>query len=155
VANGLPARLRSLTFGGADVQKSDISLHLDIQSGLNDGLEVRGTDSLVPGLDGMIARDRKRSVRHIVLSGLIQGTGSTESLRQGSYQNLCDYVEETFQLDGSPAVLVGQARDGTWRHITARTTNIVWDDEPVFGVGDVSVFLDSVDPDWDTTGGGS
>jgi hypothetical protein len=155
VSNSLPARLTNLTFDAADLQRSDLSLHLDIVSGLNDGLEVRGTDTVVPSAAGRVFRDRKRDVRHIVLAGWIQGTGSTEANRQASYQNICDELEALFALDADPATIIGEARDGTWRSIDARTMNIVWDDEPVFGVSHVSVLLDSVEPDWQVTGGGS
>lgn len=155
MSNSLPARLKNLTFDGNDIQKSDISMHFDIEQGLNDGLEVRGEDSVVPGAAGRVFRNRERDVRHLVLRGILQGTGATETVRQGSYQNLCDQVESYFPLDDDPATLVGEARDGTWRAIDARATTIIWDPEPVFGVGWVVVNLDSVEPDWQVTGGGS
>lgn len=155
MANSLPAKLRSLTFEGFDCQRSDLSIHLDIVSGLNDGLEVRGTDTVIPGLAGRSFRDRKADVRHIVVAGLIQGTGSTAALQLASFQNLSDAIEAAFSLTADPGTLTGEARDGTWRSIDARTTNIVWDPEPVFGVGTISIFLDAVETDWLITGGGS
>jgi hypothetical protein len=150
VSNSLPARLTDLTFDSVDLQRSDLSLHLDIVSGLNDGLDVRGEDTVIPSADGRVFRDRKGDVRHIVLAGIIMGTGATETLRQASYQNLCDEVEATFPLTGDPAVLEGTARDGTTRSIAARAINLIWDESQVFGMAQVSVMLDSVDPDWAT-----
>lgn len=146
--NALPARLANLEFAGEDLQRSDLRIHLDIVSGLNDGLEVRGTDTVVPGLAGQVPRDRKANVRHIVLAGWIQGTGTTEVERQADYQSSCDLLEATFSLVADPDTLQGTARDGSSRSIEARPTNLVWDDEPAMGVCHITVMLDSVEPDW-------
>lgn len=154
----LPARLTGLQFDGVSLQRlsPSFTMHFDIEQGLNDGLEVRGEDSTVPGADGQVPRNRKRHVRHLVLKGLVMGRGATEALRQANFQNLMDELEETFALDADPATLEGTARDGSTRSIEARTTNIVLpDEEPAMSVGYVSVMLDSVVPDWEVTGGSS
>lgn len=155
MSNDIPATLTDLTFGGFDAQRSDLSIHLDIVSGLNDGKRVRGSDTIIPGFRGRIARDRKADGRDILLVGVLQGTGNSEASRLASYQNLRDAVEEAFDPEDDPATLVGKAADGTWRSIEARTAAIVWDPAPVNGVGTLSISLDSADADWQVTGGGS
>lgn len=156
MANQLPVRLSSLTLDGVDLQRADLSVHFDIVSGLNDGLDVRGADTVVPSLAGRIPRSRKRDVRHIILSGTIQGTGASEALRLASWQNLRDELEMIFDPSADVATLVGMALDGTWRQIDVRTQpGLVWTPSPVLGVETVTVLLHSVEPDWQVTGGGS
>jgi hypothetical protein len=155
VANHLPVVLASLTFDSVDLQRSDLSVHLDIVAGLNDGLDVRGQDTVIPTATGRTPRTRKGDVRHILLAGVLQGTGSTEAVRLASWQNLRDELEAVFDPTADPATLVGMANDGTWRSIEARTVAIVWNPSTVFGVGELSISLDAADPTWEITGGGS
>lgn len=155
MANNLPATLTDLTFGGADLQRADLSIHLDIVSGLNDGKRVRGTDTVIPSMRGRVARNRIADGRDIILAGWLQGTGSSEANRLASYQNLRDEVEAIFDPEDAPATLVGQAQDGTWREIDCRTVSIVWDPAVINGVGQLSISLDAAEADWTVTGGGS
>ena len=154
MANSLPAVLTSLTFKAVDIQRSNLSLHLDVIQGLNDGLDVRGEDTVIPSASGRIARNRKGDVRHILLAGILQGVGSTEAVRLGSWQDLRDEVEALFDPTDAPGTIVGKANDGSWRSITARTTTIVWN-PGAFGMDQLSIAMDSVDPDWLKTGDGS
>lgn len=155
MANDLPATLSDLTFGGVDLQRPDLSIHLDLISGLNDGKRVRGQDTVIPGARGRTARDRMADGRDIVLAGWLQGTGATEALRLASYQNLRDEMEALFDPEDAPDTIVGKAADGTWREIDARTVSIVWDPAPVNGLGRLSIAMDAAEPDWLVTGGGS
>lgn len=155
MANGLEVALSAMTFQFADLQRSDLSLHLDIVEGLNNGLDVRGKDTVIPSAAGQTPRTRKADVRHILLAGILQGTGATEATRLASWQNLRDEVEALFDVVAMPGTLRGMARDGTWRTITARTTSIIWNPAPVLGVDELAIALDSTDPDWEITGGGS
>ena len=154
MANALRGTLVSLTYEGTDLRRSDLSVHLDVVSGLNDGLTVRGEDTTIPGMDGRVARNRKKDTRTVLLAGFLQGIGSGEDGRLAAYQNLRDEMEALFDLT-LVGTLVGQAADGTWREIDARPELIVWDPAPVNGVGTISVTFISVEPDWQITGGGS
>ena len=154
MANALRGTLVSLTYEGSDLRRSDLSVHLDVISGLNDGLTVRGDDTVIPGLTGRVPRNRKKDSRTILLAGDLQGNGTDEDDRLASYQNLRDEMEALFDLT-AVGTLIGQAADGTWRQIDARPELIVWDPAPVNGVGTISVTLISVEPDWQITGGGS
>lgn len=150
MANTLPAELTSLTFDGVDLQRSDLSIHFDITKGLNDGLAVRGEDTVVPGLDGQIPRNRKRDHREIELLGRLMGVGTTLEQQLADLQASLDELEEAFAADGSPAVLSGVARDGSTRTILARVISggFVVGPEEAPGTRAVSVALTSVVPDW-------
>ena len=47
-----------------------------VVSGLDDGMEVRGEDTIIPGAAGRVARDRIRDRRVIEIQGWVQGTGA-------------------------------------------------------------------------------
>lgn len=150
--NALVAVLSSLTFDAVDLQRSDLSLHLDIVEGLNDGLDVRGEDTVVPSADGRVPRNRRADVRHIILAGILQGDGEREADRLASWQNLRDTLEATFDPTADPATLSGIALDGTTRSIDARTVAIVWNPSEIIGVGELSISLDAADPAWLVSG---
>ena len=154
MANSIPATLTSLTFESTDLQRSNLAVHLDVVSGLNDGLTVRGEDTVIPAMTGRVPRNRKRDMRTVLLAGFLQGIGSGEDGRLAAYQDLRDEMEALFDLT-LVGTLTGQAADGTWREIDARPELIVWDPAPVNGVGTISVTLISLEPDWEVTGGGS
>lgn len=153
--NAIPSRLTSLTFASTDLQRADLSVHCEVVSGLNDGLDVRGSDTIVPSAEGRIARDRKGDVRHIVVACTIQGVGVSESLRLADAQALRDELETLFDPRSAPDTLAGVAADGSARAIECRPQpGIVWS-ELLPGVETASVLFDSVDPDWQVTEGGS
>lgn len=148
MANGLPAYLTNLTFGGTDLQRSNLSVHLDIVFGLNDGLEVRGVDTVIPSAVGRVARNRKADIRHIQLTGWLQAVGATNALRDAAYQVLRDEMEALFSQVAAPATLSGLAPNGSTRSILARTDTIIWNESPVFALGELTISLDSVVPAW-------
>lgn len=146
--NDLHARLRNLTFDAVDLQRADLSVHLDVMN-LNGGLDVRGKDTVIPSLDGRIARVRVADVRHVIVEGWIQGVGATEALRLASAQELLDELEALFSPDLDPNPLAGLAADGSTRTLLCRPQpGILWPDPIVPGVHKVSVLLDSVFPNW-------
>lgn len=71
-----PAAVVGLTFGGTDIQHNPIGIFLEIVRGLNEGPSVRGSDTVVPGLAGRIARNRVADRWDIELRGLVAGTGN-------------------------------------------------------------------------------
>lgn len=152
--NSLPANLTNLTVDAVDVQRVDLSVHLDVVSGLNDGLRVRGSDTVIPGARGRVVRNRIADARDIVLAGVLQGTGTTEADRLADYQAIRDELEGVFDPEGDPVAIAGEALDGSTRTIDARTISIVWN-EGVLGMGNLAITMESVDPDWVVTPAGS
>lgn len=149
--NNLTTTLAQLTFDGVDLQRSDLSVHLDLLEGLNDGLDVRGEDTVIPTARGRVARNRKADMRHLLLAGLIQGEGSSEALRLASWQSIRDELEATFDPEGLPATLSGVALDGSTRTIEARTVSSMYAPSEVPGVGTISFQLEAAEPDWQVT----
>jgi hypothetical protein len=154
VPNGLPAYLRSLTYGGVDLQRSDLSLHLDISEGLNDGLRVRGKDTVVPSLAGNMPRNRVADVRDIRLTGWAQGGGATEVERLAAWQALRDELEELFTTVGEAVdriqTLEGIALDGSTRSIDCATEVVLWTPSEAFAAGVIAVQLVATTPTWAT-----
>jgi hypothetical protein len=156
MANAIPTPLSSLTYDGTDLQRSDLSVHLEITLGLNDGLDVRGEDSVVPGATGRIPRSREGDVRHLQLAGWVQGVGTTEAARLADWQSLRDELEALFDPTRDEATLAGEAWDGTTRTIEARPEpGIIWNQSEIPGVTQLSVALIATDPTWAVSGGGS
>lgn len=79
-----------------------------IESGLDDGIEVRGEDTVIPGTAGRIERNRIRD-RHIVeIRGWVRGTGSDpgEDLRD-AMEDLRDLFDPT-RASADLVVLLGE-----------------------------------------------
>lgn len=153
MSNDLPAILSDLVFNATDLQRPDYSVHLDIVGGLSDGVEVRGKDTVIPGLEGIVARSRVRGARHLQLVGPIQAVGATEALRLAAWQELLDELEMLFDPAEDPADLIGTALDGSTRSITCRVEQggYVRIPSPVWGVETISVALIAYDPNWNVT----
>jgi hypothetical protein len=151
VPNNLPSRLTSLTLDGVDLQRSDLSLHCYIVSGLNDGLEVRGEDTVVPGARGQLARERVADVRRVVVRCDIQPVGVGEAARLAAAQALRDELEGLFDPEAEPATLEGVAWDGSTRSIEVRTEpGVVWDESRALAVEGATFLLTATEPDWAT-----
>jgi hypothetical protein len=141
------AAVIGLTFRGTDIQQED-AIFLEIVGGLMDGREVRGVDLIVPSRAGQSVRNRVASRRSIELGGWIRGvdTGGEDADRSDLAANRAAFIalfDETLE----PGALVATLEDGSVQTIDARTLNVI----PVVRVPsfyDVSVALESVDPDW-------
>lgn len=153
----LPARLASLTYKSTSLQRADLSVHLDIVEGLNDGVDVRGIDTVIPGLEGVTPRSRKRGARHIQLLGVIQAVGMDEDARLADWQDLLDELEVLFDPSAAAGTLEGIALDGTTRSISCRVEQggFIRSPQDVWGVDTISVALIAHDPDWSITPEGS
>jgi hypothetical protein len=94
-----------MTYATTSLQRSNLTVWLEITTGFDDVAEVRGHDTVVPHLAGRIARNRKKDVRGIELTGWVQGTGSTEAARLSSYRDLVDELQTLFDPVRVPAAL--------------------------------------------------
>lgn len=143
-----PAASIGLTFGGTDLQQNPIGIFLEIVEGLAGTATVRGTDTVVPGLAGRIARNRQPDTRRIELRGLVAGTGATEALQQDSFWDLVATLRALFDPTDSPASLVATLPNGTTATILARTLpTMVWD-QTLPALARVTIELESVAPTW-------
>jgi hypothetical protein len=144
----LTTPLSSMTYATTSLQRSNLTVWLEITTGFDDVAEVRGHDTVVPHLAGRIARNRKKDVRGIELTGWVQGTGSTEAARLSSYRDLVDELQTLFDPVRVPAALAGTAWDGTTRSIVSRPIGLRWGDLSIHGLRPLVVILEAVTPDW-------
>ncbi len=152
MSNGLSVRLTSLTFKGTDIQRSNLELHCDIVSGLNDGIELRGEDTVIPGAEGMMARTRVKNLRRVILRATIQPVGTDEDDRLAAWQTLRDEMETLFDptVEGT---LAGVANDGSTRSIDVRPEDgWVWEETAAVGVETAVILMTAVDPNWQVSG---
>lgn len=143
-----PAATIPLTFGGTDLQQNPIGIFLEIVDGLLGTASVRGTDTVVPGLTGRIARNRTGDTRRIELRGLVAGNGATEALQQSDFWTLAATLRTLFDPTASPASLVATLPNGTTATILARTLPTMMWDQIVPSLARVTIELESVAPNW-------
>lgn len=143
-----PVAVVGLTYDGTDVQDADLGLFLEIVKGLNETPEVRGTDTTVPGLDGRIPRNRVTDRLAIELRGMLMATGMDESAQRSDFATMRQQVRMLFDPTKMPADLVAELEDGSTATISARPLpTLLWRQGPP-GYAELSVELESVDPDW-------
>lgn len=149
-----PVASIGVEYDATDLQEADLSLFLEIMSGLSaDGLEIRGKDVTVPSLAGRIPRNRKGDTRRIELRGHIRGMGVDQDTRRAHYRALCDLLAILFDPTRDPAALIATVEDSTQRTIDARPLpSLVINERVKSEFAEVSVVLESVDPDWADVG---
>lgn len=142
-----PAAVIGITYRGTDVQDVD-GIFLEIYSGLNERVDVRGVDRVVPGSAGQVAYNRRGHRRGIGLRGFVRGSGANEDVQRDDFRANVDVYDSLFDPTLDPGALVLTLEDGTTRSIDARTLpGDIWDQKlPTFASVDVK--LESVDPDW-------
>lgn len=144
----------SLTYAGQDLLSSDLGLLFRITSGLGEPPSVRGHDVLVPGLPGLVSRNRVNDHLDITLLGHVMGNGIDTAARRSDYRTKVRLLRTLFAADRAPADLVVGLEDGSTWTISARPADppLIWTmDELVMSEFDtVSVGLYSVEADWTT-----
>lgn len=69
--------MADLTLDGLDI-RDRASIFFDLMSGYYEPAEVRGSDTIVPALDGRVVRNRVIDSRRIRLDGYVTGTDTTD-----------------------------------------------------------------------------
>jgi hypothetical protein len=114
------AAVIGLTYDGTDIQQNPIGIFLEIVRGLAEGPTVRGSDTVVPGLTGRIARNRTADVWTIDLEGWVAGTGVDEDAQRSDFVTLRATLGTLFDPTRAPADLVATLEDGSTLTIVAR-----------------------------------
>lgn len=141
-----PVAVIGLTFRGTDIQDLD-GLFLEITGGLDELPEVRGEDTVVPGLAGRVSQNRIADRRELELEGYVRGVGADEEGDRSAYRTNVIAMQALFDPTLDPGELVASLEDGSTATINARALNIVGAQKmPSFKL--VSVKLESVDPNW-------
>lgn len=79
-----------------------------VVSGLDDGVEVRGADTVVPGTAGRVERNRVRDRRVVEIQGWVRGTGLDPGL---DMREAMEDLRALFLPTRDPAVLVVRLED--------------------------------------------
>lgn len=80
--------------------------------GLDDGLDVRGEDTVIPSAAGRVARNRVRDRRIIEVDGLVTGTGASEAARMDDFRDAMESLRTLFSPTRAAANLVISLEDG-------------------------------------------
>lgn len=140
-----------VTYDGTDLQDSDLGIFLQIVVGLDDGAEVRGQDTVIPYLDGRLARPRRFDRRRIVLEGIVQGSGSTRELGMADYRANRRTLAQLFDNARDPATLRLVLEDGDITRCEARPLSIEANEVVQSQFAYISVELEAVS-DWEGLG---
>lgn len=154
MSNG--AAVIGLTFESVDLQRADFSVFLEVKRGLNELPEVRGKDTTVPGLTGRYFRNRVADRRELELVGYVSGYSASpgESAERRDFRHRVEELRALFDPTADPGTLAALLEDGDTATIAARPTSVVWK-QVAPSLASVSVQLESVDPEWVITPGGS
>lgn len=141
----------TLTYDSQDIQDID-GIFLDLhKGGPGEIADIRGIDDIIPGLDGRTVRNRRVDKRTIELRGFVRGTGSDEAAQREDYWDnriaLAALFDPT-EVNNLVATLPG----GLEYTISARTQPPFVLNQRVPSFAEVSIVLESVDPDWVLTG---
>jgi hypothetical protein len=132
-----------LTFRGVDVQRSDFGLFLEIVRGLDELPEVRGKDTVIPGLAGRMYRNRVVDRLPVELRGMVVGNGVDEAAQRSDLRTNMDFTRALFDPTLAPGDLVATLENGALRTIVARPLNLL-KQQRVPTMYDLSIELESV-----------
>lgn len=124
-----PVAVVGVAYDGVDVQLADLSIFLEIKSGLDATPSVRGTDVIVPQLAGRIAGNRVNDTLIVSLEGWVRAdpTTTTTATARTSCQAKRATVRALFASNRARANLVATLPDATTKTISARPLpGIIW-----------------------------
>lgn len=148
------APVKDLTYGGTDIQDLR-GIYLEIVSGLAEPPSVRGADTVVPGRPGRIRRNRVADTQPIELRGWVCGDGDGEAAQRADFATNRAAFRALFSPTAGDRVLSCTLEDGSTATINASALAATIWNQIVPTYAEVSVRLESVDPDWVITPAGS
>jgi len=141
-----------LTYDAQDIQNFGAGRFFEITLGLNEAPEARGKDSLVPGLDGQVPRNRRPHKLDILLKGMVWGRPAepaTTAEYRAAYRVNARAIRTLFYPSRAEADLVATLEDGSTWTIAARPNGSpIWVEDVPSEHASVSVAMYSVAPDW-------
>jgi hypothetical protein len=137
-----------LTADGTDLTRTDRRILARVTAGLFDGLEVRGTDTTVPGLAGQIPRNRLGHQRIIVAEGMVMGAGADEAAQRADFLALRQTIFALMRGDQDPYVIVHTNEDGSTYTIEARPLRVEWGEDGIPSYRTMLLYWLAVEVDW-------
>lgn len=137
-----------VTFSGTQLR-----FCLRLVSGLYAGIQVRGTDVIVPGLAGRISQNRLLDRRLIEVEGFVQGIGSTEDARRDDFEAAMATLMNDFDPTLAAGSLVVHLQGGGTASIEARTLPETIEGQATIPSRlDIAFRLEAVGSDWAVVG---
>ena len=132
------------TFVGTETR-----LRFWVVDGLDDGLEIRGVDSVIPGAAGRVPRNRLWDRRVVEIAGWVRGVGASDAARADDFRDAMETLRTLFDPTRVPASLVIGLEGGV------RTATISCRPLPTILVGykpvpaaSINVEFEAVEGDW-------
>lgn len=149
--------MAELTYDGTELRRSDKSVRFYITTGWVDvPADIRGTDTIVPGLSGRTRRPKVRDTRTVILSGMIMHAEPSGLLA------IQEELGDLWRADAAPANLVVTGPylgldPGETATLLCATVNVAVADSELAFMRRYSWELVSLDtpPEWVFVGGSS
>lgn len=157
MSNALGYTLSDLKFNDVELQRDDLTVHLEIIRGLDELPSMRGADTVIPHLEGRVDRLWVADTLDVELEGFVQGDGATEALRRASFRTLMEELKVLF-FPGIVGTLSGLGADGQTyilNDVKAISEPLRWGPQDIPGYKVLNVLLVSNIPSWGVEGGGS
>lgn len=146
-----------LHYRTVSIRRGDRSIFLQIVAGMDEQVEVRGSDDIIPEATGRDVQPRRPDRRVIELQGWVLGVGATIENKRTNYRSRINELHAILDPTLAPGALtvtspyMGLA-SGT-ATIAARYVNAVWDEVIQGYFRRVSVELECVasPPNWVVT----
>jgi hypothetical protein len=156
-SNDLGYTLTDLVFNSVELQRDDLTVHLEVVRGLDENPNSRGQDTVVPHLEGQVSRTYRDDILEIELFGFVQGSGSTEALRRASFRTLAEEMKFLFRTNNE-ANLAGVDAGAHTYEIAAKPVvggALRWGPQDIPGFRPLTVLLVATTAYWVIDGGGS
>lgn len=139
--------LTALTYGGNNIHNEAGGIYFWIENGLFEGMTVRGGDIVIPGKDGLIKGNRKKSTRVIELMGNVFGTDPDPATRAGELITRLTTITPWFAMTARKTMVATLQGGAVYTLADCIVLNII----PQYLTPDfarVSVEVESVVPEW-------
>lgn len=149
-----PVAVADISFNGTDISDlTGIMFERIEQGGPGTLPSVAGTDDPLPGADGVFPRNRRKRTRIIEIRGWVFGDGASAAAQVDDYWDNRIAVETLFNPTARDD-LVAVLRNGYTATIEAWPVSVDFN-QVAPQMAEVSVVLQSVDPDWTLEATGS
>lgn len=124
---GIGLALQGLIYNSTDLQPEDLQWYFEIKRGISEVPNVRGKDTIIPGLAGRFEQNRRNDILPLVLEGFVQADPALTDAedRRASYRANIQIIRALFHSQNARAVLQATMEDGTVQTIDARPLNIL------------------------------
>lgn len=129
---------------GADWTSLSGGIVMRFTQGVYDGLNPRGVDYTIPGVEGQVPFPRYADTVDIVGEGFVIGNGSTEADQREDFRDNRATVFAAMRGDQDPYTLVHIEEDGTRLTCQARPLRVEWGPDTIPSYREFTAFWTNV-----------